>query len=35
MTAKADVEENQTGSRLTYAEKERVERGKKRWNGGR
>ena len=32
---KAYVDEDRTGSRLTYAEKERVERGKKRRNGGR
>jgi len=32
---KAYVEENQTGSGFTYAEKEGVERGKERRNGGR
>jgi len=34
-TVKNHVEENQTGSRLTCVEKEGVERGKKRRNGGR
>ena len=34
-TVQAHIEENPTGSRLTYAEKEGVERGKKRRNGGR
>jgi len=34
-TVKALVEEAQTGSRLTYAEKEGVERSKERRNGGR
>jgi hypothetical protein len=32
---KAYVEENRTGSRFTYAEKEGVEGGKERRNGGR
>jgi len=34
-TLKAYVEENWTGSRFTYAEKEGVEGGKQRRNGGR
>ena len=34
-TVQAHIEVNPTGSRLTYAEKEGVERGKKRRNGGR
>jgi len=34
-TLKAYVEEDQTGSRFTYAEKEGVEGGKERRNGGR
>jgi len=34
-TLKAYVEEDRTGSRFTYAEKEGVEGGKERWNGGR
>jgi len=33
-TVKAHVEEDRTGSRLTYAEKEEVERSKERRNGG-
>jgi len=32
---KAHVEEDQTGSRLTYGEKEGVERSKERRNGAR
>jgi len=32
---KAHVKEDRTGSRLTYAEKERVKRNKKRRNVGR
>jgi len=32
---KAHVQEDWTGSRLTYAEKEGVKRSKKRRNGGR
>jgi len=34
-TVKAHVEEDRTGSRLTYVEKERVKRKRDRWNGGR
>jgi len=34
-TVKAHVKEDRTGSRLTYAEKERVKRNKKRRNVGR
>ena len=34
-TVKAHVEEDLTGSRLTYAEKEGVERSKERRNGAR
>jgi len=34
-TIKAHVEEDRTGSRLTYAEKERVNRKKERKSGGR
>jgi len=33
-TGKAHVEKDWTGSRLTYAEKERVERKRERRNGG-
>jgi len=34
-TVQAHVEEDRTGSRFTYAEKEGVERSKERRNGGR